>query len=53
MSAADFDAKAIDCFHVSARPLREDAPRQLRDLVDKLESLDDVSELARVLNPAS
>ena len=53
MSAADFDAKAIDCFRVSARPSSEDAPRQLRNLVDRLESLDDVGGLARVLNPAS
>ena len=53
MSAADFDTKAIDCFRISARPLSEDAPRQLRDLVDKLESLDDVRGLARVGNPAS
>ena len=53
MSIADFDAKAADCFRVAVRPLREDAPRQLRDLVDRLESLDDVRALARVLEPAS
>lgn len=53
MSAADFNAKAMDCFRVSVRPLREDAPRQLRDLVDRLESLDDVRVLARVLEPAA
>lgn len=53
MSTADFDAKAADCFRVSGRSLGEKAPRQLRDLVDGLESLDDVRGLARVLEPAS
>lgn len=53
MSAADCEAKAMDCFRLSACPLREDAHRQLRDLVDRLESLDDVRVLARVLAPAS
>jgi 2-methylcitrate dehydratase PrpD len=52
MSAADFDAKSRDCFRAAARPLREDAPRQLRSLVDSLETLDDVRALARVLEPA-
>ena len=53
MSTADFDAKARDCFRVSARPLGEEAPGQLRDLVDRLELLNDVRGLARVLEPAS
>jgi 2-methylcitrate dehydratase PrpD len=53
MSAADFDAKAIDCFRAAVRPLREDSSRQLRNLVDRLESLDDARALARVLQPAS
>lgn len=53
MSTADFDAKAADCFRASALSLREDAPRQLRNLVDGLETLDDVRSLARVLGPAS
>ena len=53
MSTADFDAKAADCFRVSAQPLRENAHRQLRELVDRLESLADVRALARVLDPAS
>ena len=53
MSTADFDAKAIDCFHVAMHPLDDDAPRQLRNLVDRLDSLDDVRALARVLQPAS
>ena len=53
MSTADFDAKAADCFRVSARLLGEEAPRQLRDLVERLESLDDVRALSRVLEPAS
>jgi len=53
MSTADFDAKAADCFRVSARTMADEAPRQLRDLVDRLESLDDVRTLSRVLEPAS
>jgi 2-methylcitrate dehydratase PrpD len=51
MSVADFDIKAADCFQISAKPLRENAHRQLRDLVDGLESLADVRGLASVLNP--
>jgi 2-methylcitrate dehydratase PrpD len=51
MSAADFDIKAEDCFRISAQPLRENAHRRLRDLVDGLESLADVRGLASVLNP--
>ena len=53
MSAADFDAKAIDCFRASARPLGDDSCRQLRNLVDGLESLDDVRALAKVLETGS
>lgn len=53
MSVADFDVKAMDCFRVSARPSGEKAPGQLRDLVDRLELLDDVRVLARVPEPAS
>jgi 2-methylcitrate dehydratase PrpD len=53
MSTADFDAKAVDCFRAAARPLREESPVQLRHLVERLESLDDVRALARVLQPAS
>ena len=53
MSTADFDLKAMDCFRMSARPLRKDAHRLLRDLVDRLDSLDDVCELVRALEPAS
>jgi 2-methylcitrate dehydratase PrpD len=52
MSPEDFDSKAIDCFRASVRPLYDDSPRQLRNLVDSLESLDDVRALARVLEPA-
>ena len=51
MSRADFDAKAVDCFNRSARPLPPDAPIQLRHLVDNLESLEDVSSLVSVLLP--
>jgi 2-methylcitrate dehydratase PrpD len=53
MSAADFDAKAVDCFRASARPLPADSSGRLRNLVDDLESLDDVRALAHVLEPAS
>ncbi|WP_460873232.1 MmgE/PrpD family protein [Paralcaligenes ginsengisoli] len=45
MSDADFEAKAIDCFNISARPLQEGAHIDLRRMVNQLESLDD----ARVL----
>jgi 2-methylcitrate dehydratase PrpD len=51
MSAADFDAKAGDCFRAAVRPLRDESSRRLRDLVDGLESLGDVRALARVLEP--
>lgn len=53
MSAADFDAKTADCIRASARRLRDDSCHQLRDLVDRLESLEDVRALARVLDPVS
>jgi 2-methylcitrate dehydratase PrpD len=49
MSTADFDAKAEDCVRVAARPLRDGTHRELRALVDRLESLDDVRALGRVL----
>jgi 2-methylcitrate dehydratase PrpD len=51
MSAADFDAKAGDCFRAAVRPLLDESSRRLRNLVDGLESLDDVRALARVLVP--
>jgi 2-methylcitrate dehydratase PrpD len=53
MSQADFEAKAADCFRAAVRPLRDGAARQLRELVDGLETLDDVRALVRVLEPAS
>jgi len=53
MSAADFDAKAIDCFRAAVCRLPEDSPRRLRRLVDALESLDDVRSLVHLLEPAS
>ena len=52
MSTADFDAKAIDCFRASAHRLPEDSPHRLRELVDRLESLDDIRSLIHVLEPA-
>lgn len=45
MSTTDFDAKAVDCFGASAVRLREEGPRQLRNLVDTLESIEDVRSL--------
>lgn len=53
MSTADFDAKAQDCFRIAARPLRNDAQRELRRLVDGLDTLDDARSLARVFQPLS
>ena len=53
MSAADFDAKAADCFRASPVRLRDDAPRELRKLVDTLESSDDVRSLVSVLSRQS
>jgi len=53
MSVADFDAKAADCFRASAVLLRDDAPRQLRTLVDTLESVDDTRSLVRILVPTA
>jgi 2-methylcitrate dehydratase PrpD len=47
------DAKAVDCFRAAAVPLRDDAPRQLRQLVDGLESVADVRSITRALTPAS
>lgn len=53
MPVAVSDAKAVDCFRAAAVPLREDAPRQLRQLVDGLESVADVRSITRILSPAS
>ena len=53
MSATDFDAKAVDCFRASPVRLREDAPRELRNLVDTLESVEDVRALVRILSRQS
>jgi len=51
MTAADFEAKAADCFRASARAMPEDAPRLFRTLVESLESAHDVSALVRALEP--
>lgn len=53
MSTADFDAKAEDCFRMAVRPLRDGAAKELRNLVDGLETLDDVRRLVQVLNPVA
>ena len=53
MSEADFDAKAQDCFRTAARPLHDGAAAELRRLVDRIETLDDVRRLVGVLTPAS
>ena len=52
MSNADFDAKARDCFRAAIRPLSDGRERDLRSLVDRLESLDDARALVQVLMPA-
>jgi len=49
MSVADFDAKAADCFRASPVGFRDEAPRELRKLIDALESSDDVRSLVGVL----
>ncbi len=49
MSQEDFDAKASDCFSLAARPLGDEAPLQLRRLVNSLESLGDTRSLVQVL----
>lgn len=51
MSAADFDAKAVDCFNASAIPFPADAPARLRESVDALELLADARALVRALTP--
>lgn len=51
MSTADFDAKAEDCFRMAVKPLRDGAAKQLRSLVDGLETLDDARRLVQVLTP--
>ena len=51
MSTADFDAKAADCFRVSACPLPDDAPRQLRALVETIATAVDARVLVHALQP--
>jgi 2-methylcitrate dehydratase PrpD len=53
MSTEDFDAKARDCFSVAERPLPDGASRELRAMVDHIESLGDVRQLVRQLLPAT
>jgi 2-methylcitrate dehydratase PrpD len=53
MSVPDFDSKATDCLRQAARPLRDGAQRLLREFVNRLESVDDACELARILESAS
>jgi 2-methylcitrate dehydratase PrpD len=53
MSEADFDAKAQDCFRTAALPLRDGAPSELRDAVNRLEVLKDVSVLLQALRPTA
>jgi 2-methylcitrate dehydratase PrpD len=53
MRLEDFDAKAADCFRAAVRPLPQDAATRLRQLVDGMESLDDVRDLVRVLDPTA
>ena len=51
-SGASSTAVDFDCFRASPLRLREDASRELRKLVDTLESIDDARSLVHVLNPA-
>lgn len=53
ISRETFSEKAADCFRAASRPLRDGASQELRALVDKLESLDDVRKLVQVLQPAA
>jgi 2-methylcitrate dehydratase PrpD len=53
MSEREQQAKVADCFRAAARPLGDAGPDELRRLVLGLESLDDVSALARALVPAA
>jgi 2-methylcitrate dehydratase PrpD len=53
MSEREQQAKVADCFRAAARPLGDAGPDELRRLVRGLESLDDVSALARALVPAA
>ena len=50
MSEEGFEAKAVDCFSVAARPLRDHAHSALRGIVNKLESIDDARGLLQVLS---
>jgi 2-methylcitrate dehydratase PrpD len=49
MSDVDFEAKAIDCFNISARPLPDGAHTSLRNMVSRLESLDDAQALFEIV----
>ena len=53
MSEADFDAKALDCLRTAARPIRDGAHKELRRLVNTLESQGDARALGRVLQPVA
>jgi 2-methylcitrate dehydratase PrpD len=53
MSAADQEAKAVDCFRAAARPMRDGAARELREYVGGLETHDDMRALARILDPVA
>jgi 2-methylcitrate dehydratase PrpD len=53
MAAEDFEAKAMDCVSNAVLPLQRDAHRRLRELVDRLDELDDVRPLTQVLQPVA
>ncbi|MBB3014063.1 MmgE/PrpD family protein [Cupriavidus alkaliphilus] len=53
MRTEDFDAKAADCFRAAVKPLPQGAAMGLRERVNGMESLDDVRELVRVLDPTA
>jgi len=49
MTEAEFAAKTADCATYVARPLRADTSERLIAMVGKLDALEDISELVRVM----
>jgi 2-methylcitrate dehydratase PrpD len=50
MSKAEFAAKSADCATFAARPLPDDTATRLTAVVDRLESIRDITELMRVMS---
>lgn len=51
MTADDFNAKMDQCLSFAATDLAADSRARLRDMVDRLEHLEEASDLARLLSP--